>query len=126
MARSAHKTRLILAMALLAMMAQAFLGGWALAANANRPMFDAWGNPLCISTDDGSGHGPAQTGMPGCCIIGAGVASGWTPEPSEVNVLDAPYRAFVPVEFDPEGGLDTNAARQTLPGNPRAPPALTA
>ena len=119
--RLRHRSGLIALAAMLALLAQSMLAGWALAAQPVGPTHDAFGNPLCITSHDG-GHGPARRDVPNCCLAGCGPNLGWSPAPEGGAALEP---ALPPTAFGymPRPRIVSAIARQSLPGNPRAPPA---
>lgn len=102
---------------------QAFLSAWAGAAMAAQPMFDAFGNPLCISDTvrDSGAPGDDHGKLPSCCTLGCSAVSPLLAPPGDVvaaglalsvSIARAPAARTVPIV----AGLDHD------PGSPRAPP----
>ncbi|MDQ6433300.1 hypothetical protein RB623_04465 [Mesorhizobium sp. LHD-90] len=104
---------------------QALAGASALAAGRTQVPLDAFGNPICMTgTDHGVPDGGGDHGkMPGCCMLGCGVASSLASPPETTSFaigFASEFKPFMPkayVVFAPDDEHD--------PNSPRAPPALT-
>jgi hypothetical protein len=109
--------------AVLVLVVHTFLSAWAGAAMAAQPMYDAFGNPLCITnvvSQDGSSGGDHGK-LPNCCAFGCAVASAAValPDGAVIETLAPTTEARVFPEVVVAHGPRTDARG---PGNPRAPP----
>lgn len=106
---------------------QALFGAFAFGAAAGVPLFDDFGNPLCITSHapgHAGGEGRDHSGMPDCCAPGCSMFAPATDGDREPNALSNPLRvAFVVSIEAPTVVVVGNVARQ--PGSPRAPPFTT-
>lgn len=103
------------------MVAGAFLLG---SANAT-PMVDAFGNPLCITseaTDGNPDDGRRYAGLPDCCSTLCGMAAPATPDDRTPRFLANPLTS-VSVDHVGEDDHLGIVAPDHDPGSPRAPPA---
>lgn len=108
-------------MLIVQMVAGAFLIGGANAA----PMVDAFGNPLCITsetTDSGSDDSDRHAGLPDCCTTLCGMVAPATQDDRTPRFLANPLTS-VSVEHIGEDDHFGVATPDHDPGNPRAPPA---
>lgn len=103
------------------MVAGAFVLGGANAA----PMVDAFGNPLCITSETTGGasdDGQRHAGLPDCCSTLCGMVAPTTPDDRTPRFLANPLTS-VSVEHFGEDDHFGIATPDHDPGNPRAPPA---
>jgi len=117
------RTSAIAFAAVLVLLAQAMLQSWAGAAMAAQPMFDAFGNPLCISdrVDHDASPGGRHGVLPSCCTLAcAALAASVAPPPATVAEILAPPAMHVAVRRVALPDRPRNDLRG--PGNPRAPP----
>ena len=103
---------------------QASLSVWAGAAAAAQPMLDAFGNPLCITSDDGSSlPGDDHARQPNCCTLGCSTFSPVLPEPDRGALDVATFRGSDVLL--PPGTVSTGLrGLDHAPGSPRAPPQI--
>lgn len=105
-------------LAALALLLQSFIASWAVAA---QPMQDAFGNVLCITSDDGGtpvdGHGT----VPNCCAFGCGFVAAAILAPSGEGSTLAWRNRLAHISFAGEAFLQPAQSKHD-PGNPRAPP----
>jgi len=124
---AAHRKDRTVALAVaLVLLLQAFFTAWTNGAMASGIMpADAWGNPICVTSPDGS-PSPADGGVniPNCCVLGCTMSSMAIPQPPladqavRVDLTGTEVRFFA---TNPPVGT----SRDHDPGSPRAPP-LTA
>ena len=121
-ARGHRRGTTVATLAALILVVQMVLSAWAGAAMAAQPMFDSFGNPLCITSTSDNAPSPDHPGkIPACCIVGCGAVSPVLP-------AGAANEAPLPVEFAPivlgfaprETG--TVSSPDHDPSSPRAPP----
>ncbi|MBL0934905.1 MAG: hypothetical protein IBJ07_09155 [Rhizobiaceae bacterium] len=103
---------------------QALFGAFAFGAAAGVPLFDDFGNPLCITSHEpghAGGEGRDHSGMPDCCAPGCSMFAPVTDGDREPNALSNPLRVAyaIPVAVPAIAAADDIACR---PGSPRAPP----
>lgn len=114
-------------LAVLLLVWQSLAGGLALGTAASATQFDAFGNPLCLtSMGDGSTAPDGNDGrqIPDCCATGC--AAAWAavgPAPDAAS-WDAPL-AFPAAAEDCDFAPDLRPTLHDGPSSPRAPP-LTA
>lgn len=126
MRQAAHNRSTIVALvAAVVLVAQSLLGAFTAGAAAHATALDAFGNPLCITSDDhggAPGEKPAQ--LPNCCTLGCGMASLPLAAPTGGGLLLGPL--LVRSETIPASATALVATPPRHgPQNPRAPP-LTA
>ena len=107
---------------------QMALAPLALAAAANAPAVDAFGNPLCITHFDqqepASAPGKDRALAPDCCTLACGMAASLAPVPRAVVLAFNPFAQPSQRIFDGYGDDHLPAAHDALPGHPRGPPAI--
>ncbi len=104
------------------MLAGAFVLGGAHAA----PMVDAFGNPLCVTSETSGGDandGERHAGLPDCCTTLCGMVAPAMPDDRTPHFLANPLTASSVEHFGGDDRLRAPAPDHD-PGNPRAPPAL--
>jgi hypothetical protein len=101
---------------------QALLGALAIGSAAADPMVDAFGNPLCVTSDqqDPSG-GRDHTAMPDCCTSACSMVAPALTGERDAHYLANPLRIPAPATFD-IGSRAAQPAPDHDPGSPRAPP----
>lgn len=109
--------------AVLVLVVHTFVSAWAGAAMAAQPMYDTFGNPLCVTSvvsDDGSTGGD-HAKLPNCCVFGCAAASAAVDAPQDVVI--ATLAPSLEATILPEG-LSLRDPRPDArgPGSPRAPP----
>ena len=121
--RLANRGSVAAFLAALIFVVQVSLAAWGSAAMAGQPALDAFGNPLCITTDDGKGVlPPGEHGkVPSCCTLGCMAAATVLAGPDPVvTAFVAPPVSSLPVAHASDGpGLDR---LDHHPASPRAPP----
>ena len=105
----------------LALFAQAFLSAWSAGAMVAQPMFDRFGNPLCVTGSDDASGTSDQSRPSACCTFGCASAA------PMLAVPEAGGTAAIPVRILQMLGSASSALIPVLaskydPGNPRAPP----
>lgn len=104
---------------------QTLLGTVAMAENAATPMFDAFGNMLCINSveghDSGSTPNKDRSLLPECCTLACGLVHTFVPTDTSVTVLFNPLAEPLQKSFI-RFAQPFRSALDSLPGNPRAPP----
>lgn len=103
----------------------ALLLGFSLGADARPMPLDHFGNPLCVTSEDGSGHGgPDGKGHPSgavdCCALGCSMSgANLLPPPADVSIL-APRPVTAVVAFVPSEDVGSGAVE--TPRKTRGPP----
>lgn len=122
---AAHRKDLTVALvAAFVLLLQAFSSAWMTGAMAAGAMpFDAWGNPLCItSSDHGTSPDDGAVKLPDCCVIGCGMSATVLAEPAGMAVLNAALAGSEPLPLASNSSPRTSEEHD--PGSPRAPPAM--
>ena len=115
--------RIALAAALL-LVFQTLLSVFAIGAGAFAAPLDAYGNPICATGADYSGHGPHSPDhakLPPCCALGCPMVSGFAGAAPGTVPLQVPRLLLL--DGNPAAAVDlVSPAPERRPGNPRAPP----
>ena len=104
---------------------QGLVGAFALGSAAASPAFDAFGNPLCITSGDAgahASHSPDHAALPECCTVACGMFAPVTADDRAPHSLANPLVPAPPslrASFDSIG--DASVVRRG-PGSPRSPP----
>lgn len=105
--------------AALALVLQAFLTSWTMAAAPAAPRLDIFGNPLCITGPDGDAP-DGRSGLPGCCTPGCAPAAPSPAPPPAAAMPPHPWPGIV-LRLRPDDAVRPRGP-DDRPGNPRAPP----
>jgi hypothetical protein len=117
-ARTNMRTAIVVALALFA---QSVLSAWSASAMVAQPMFDGFGNPLCVTVSDDAGGTSDHSRLPVCCTFGCASAATMLPVPEADGISESPIRA--PIRLgSASSALIPAPATKYDPGNPRAPP----
>lgn len=83
---------------------------------------DAFGNALCITSEDHTQPAQQHHELPGCCILGCSALGSGVAPPSDVAWLDVSLQGWL-VRYESGAASIEVAAEDHNPGSPRAPPA---
>lgn len=105
---------------------QGMLGAFAMGAASASPMLDAFGNPICITSDNSVADAPdpvRHTPLPDCCVSGCSMFAPVTADEREPRSLANPLSSSVTPLRAPDR-VDVHAfTLERGPGSPRSPPA---
>lgn len=105
----------------LVLVVQSFLSAWATGAMPATPRLDAFGNPLCVTSDDHAGGSSDHSTLPACCTLACSSIAPLLPVPDADAFTASPSlksAKLVPAHH----GLIHFLASEYPPGHPRAPP----